>query len=131
MHTATEPVFGATEGAVRVIVRTEAAVVLAAAVAAYVHLGGGWLTFALLFFVPDVALFGYLAGPRVGAAVYNALHSYIGPALLYLGRDWMPLAELLCMVWLAHIAFDRCLGYGLKYARGFVHTHLGRIGERG
>jgi len=29
----------------------------------------------------------------------------------------------------AHIGFDRALGYGLKYSKGFGYTHLGRIGN--
>jgi hypothetical protein len=29
----------------------------------------------------------------------------------------------------AHIGFDRMLGYGLKHASGFGDTHLGRIGR--
>ncbi len=33
------------------------------------------------------------------------------------------------LVWLAHIGFDRALGYGLKYAEGFGFTHLGRLGN--
>ena len=33
------------------------------------------------------------------------------------------------MIWLAHIGFDRALGYGLKYATGFGFTHPGRIGK--
>lgn len=28
-----------------------------------------------------------------------------------------------------HSAFDRLLGYGLKYADSFQNTHLGRIGK--
>jgi len=27
-------------------------------------------------------------------------------------------------IWLAHIGFDRMLGYGLKYPSGFKHSHL-------
>jgi len=27
----------------------------------------------------------------------------------------------------AHIGFDRALGYGLKYPSGFKDTHLGRV----
>jgi hypothetical protein len=34
------------------------------------------------------------------------------------------------IVWFAHIGLDRALGYGLKYADGFQHTHLGTIGRR-
>jgi hypothetical protein len=35
----------------------------------------------------------------------------------------------LALIWLAHIGFDRMLGYGLKYQSGFGDTHLGRIGR--
>ena len=35
--------------------------------------------FAVLFFAPDA---GYLAGPRIGAAVHNVAHSYVGPLIL-------------------------------------------------
>ena len=37
--------------------------------------------------------------------------------------------SLIAMIWLAHIGFDRALGYGLKYASGFGFTLLGRIGK--
>jgi hypothetical protein len=33
-------------------------------------------------------------------------------------------------LWLAHVGFDRMLGYGLKYGTGFGDTHLGRVGRR-
>ena len=33
----------------------------------------------------------------------------------------------LALVWIAHIGFDRALGYGLKYPSAFADTHLGRI----
>ncbi len=35
----------------------------------------------------------------------------------------------LSLIWMAHIGFDRALGYGLKYADGFRHTPLGMIGK--
>jgi hypothetical protein len=41
-----------------------------------------------------------------------------------------PLVLSVAMIWLAHIGFDRALGYGLKYANGFGFTHLGRIGKQ-
>lgn len=34
-------------------------------------------------------------------------------------------------LWLAHIGFDRALGFGLKEVSGFQDTHLGRIGRSG
>jgi hypothetical protein len=52
------------------------------ALGAYWHLGAGWWLFLILILVPDVAMAGYLWGPRIGAICYNALHSYIGVGLL-------------------------------------------------
>lgn len=113
------------------LLRLEGAVVLGAALAAYAQFGAGWGVFALWLLVPDLSLLGYLAGPRTGAALYNAAHSYVGPVLLLaLGvLAAMPWAVAGSLIWLAHIGVDRALGYGLKYAAGFAATHLGRIGR--
>jgi hypothetical protein len=118
-------------GGVRTLLRLEGAVVLAAALAAYTQFGLGWGVFALWLLVPDLSLLGYLAGPRVGAALYNAAHSYVGPvALLVLGAlAAMPWAVAGALIWFTHLGLDRALGYGLKYASGFGLTHLGRIGR--
>jgi hypothetical protein len=43
--------------------------------------------------------------------------------------NFSPLILLIAMIWLAHIGFDRALGYGLKYESGFGFTHMGRIGK--
>lgn len=127
---ATRTPTAAVEGAPRVLLRLEGAVVLAAAVAAYATLGGGWLLFALTFLAPDLAFVGYLAGPRVGAMAYNATHSYLGPALLAaIGFALSaPLCFALALIWAGHVGFDRMLGYGLKYGSAFGFTHLGRLG---
>ncbi len=70
-------------------------------------------------------------GPRTGAIVYNAAHSYMAPmALMTAGFALSsPLTLSIAMIWLAHIGIDRALGYGLKYVAGFAFTHLGRIGK--
>jgi hypothetical protein len=80
-----------------------------------------------------VSFAAYLAGPKFGAMIYNAAHSYLGPmALLTAGlAGAAPLTLSIAMIWLAHIGIDRALGYGLKYAEGFAFTHLGRIGKGG
>lgn len=72
------------------------------------------------------------AGRRVGAACYNAGHSYLGPALLAaIGSASSTHAFLVvASIWAAHVGFDRLLGYGLKYGTSFGDTHLGRRGER-
>ena len=55
---------------------------LAGGAASYWLNGEPWWLFALLLLAPDVSMVGYLAGPRVGAALYNAFHSYPLPAAL-------------------------------------------------
>jgi hypothetical protein len=41
----------------------------------------------------------------------------------------VPAAAAGGLIWIAHIGFDRALGYGLKYPTGFGDTHLGRSGR--
>ena len=121
-----------TKGGVRTLLQLEGLALLLAALALYADTGASWKTFAIFFLVPDLSFAFYLAGSRAGAAAYNAAHSMIGPILLALAARLAPQAWLLlpaALIWLAHIGFDRALGYGLKYASGFSDTHLGRIGR--
>ncbi|MGE0792512.1 MAG: DUF4260 domain-containing protein [Sandaracinaceae bacterium] len=118
-------------GGARVLLRIEGLAAMSAAVIGFHFLGGSWAIFAALFLVPDLSLLGYRAGPRVGAILYNAGHSLIGPALLAAGAlaFGAPTLVLGALVWVAHIGFDRALGYGLKHTDAFTSTHLGRIGR--
>ncbi len=122
---------GAVDGGVRVLMRTEGLLLLLATVALYARVGSGWGLFALVFLAPDLSFTGYLLGPRIGALAYNIMHSTVGPlalAAVSLGFH-QHLTLALALIWLAHIGFDRALGYGLKQARGFGFTHLGPIGR--
>lgn len=112
-------------------IRIEWAVIAGIALAAYFGTGGSWLLFALLILVPDLSMAGYLAGPRIGAFCYNALHWAVPPlVLLAAGYQFgPPLLMQVGLIWLAHIAIDRVLGYGLKLPTGFRDTHMGRIGR--
>jgi hypothetical protein len=123
---------GAVGGGVRSLLRFEGLALLGGAAALYGRSGGDWRLFAVLFLAPDLSFAGYLAGPRVGAAAYNALHSTVGPLMLAAAGIALEqhLAVSVALIWLAHVGFDRMLGYGLKYARGFTSTHLGRIGRK-
>ena len=121
---------GAVEGAVRTWLRAEGLALLLAAASCYAVSGRPWSTFAIFFLAPDISFVGYLAGTRVGALVYNAAHALVLPlALLVFGAaghaDYLPAAA----IWIAHIGFDRMLGYGLKYETAFGDTHLGGIGR--
>jgi Domain of unknown function (DUF4260) len=116
---------GTTTGWPRLILQAEGAALLGIATIAYAQTNAGWGMFALLFLVPDVAMLGYLRGPRPGAIFYNLAHSTIGPlALCLLGWIMSSVALSSGLIWLAHVGFDRMLGYGLKYGDAFRHTHL-------
>ena len=123
---------GAATGGVRILLRLEGLTLFAGMVLLYAIWGGSWWIFALLFLVPDLSFIAYLAGAKAGAIVYNAAHSYMLPvALMTLGFAFPePWTLSIAMIWLAHIGFDRALGYGLKYRAGFGFTHLGRIGRK-
>jgi hypothetical protein len=89
-----------------------------------------WAWFALLFLVPDISLVPYAFGRTSwGAALYNGFHSTL-PALALGMSGWLlraPNIVGVALIWLAHIAFDRCLGYGLKYPSVFRPTHIQRV----
>jgi hypothetical protein len=121
---------GAVHSSVRLWLRLEGMMALLLATYLYAHEGGSWLAFAVLFFAPDVSFAGYIAGPRIGAALYNMAHSYVGPLLLAATLLNVGTGLPLALVWGAHIGFDRALGYGLKYPSAFGDTHLGPIGRR-
>ena len=123
---------GAVTGGVRIMLRLEGLGLLVLAVLLYANAHLCWLAFAVFFLAPDVSFLGYLAGPRVGAIVYNIAHDTFIPIMLvvggfFLAANYIVLATAL--IWLAHIGFDRALGYGLKYQAGFGFTHLGRVGK--
>jgi hypothetical protein len=111
------------------LLRIEGAALLAASVVLYWLNGGSWWLFTLLLLTPDVSMLGYLFSSQIGAALYNAFHSYPLPvALGIFGSLWStPLAVAIALVWLAHIGMDRLAGFGLKYPSGFKDTHLGRM----
>ncbi|RYE52360.1 MAG: DUF4260 family protein [Hyphomicrobiales bacterium] len=113
-----------------VLQRLEGLAALVFGVAAYAWLDQSWLVFGLLFLAPDLFMLGYLRSAPVGAMTYNLGHTYVAPALLaLLGLLVGPVAFGLAAIWVAHIGFDRMLGYGLKLNGGFEQTHLGLIGK--
>ena len=101
------------------------------AVLVFAHLPYPWWWLPALFLLPDLSMMGYLAGSRTGAFFYNLLH-HKALALVLGAAGWVlgqPLLLLAGTVLLFHSAFDRLLGYGLKYPAGFHFTHLGTIGR--
>ena len=117
---------GVPTGAPLLLLRAEGLAALAGATLAYGALGGSWWLYGGLLLAPDLAMLGYLAGPRWGAAAYNAAHTTLAPLALGLAA-WLAGSSLLgglALIWAAHIGMDRAVGYGLKYASGFKATHL-------
>jgi hypothetical protein len=112
--------------------RTENLAIAAAVVVAFVHLHFAWWWLPVLFVAFDASMAGYFIDNRAGAIGYNLVHFYVGPAVLLLcyvlsGTRWCAFVGLL---WAFHIAGDRVLGYGLKFASSFQDTHLGTIGKQ-
>jgi hypothetical protein len=101
----------------KLLLHLEGLSVLVAACWAYQADGFAWWKFGVLFLAPDLAMIGYALGTRIGAAAYNAAHTYVG----------LPSILPICLIWVAHLGFDRLLGYGLKYPDAFKDTHLGRV----
>jgi hypothetical protein len=119
-----------------VLLRLEGLALLVAAATAYQWMQHsspgalGWGLFAALFLVPDLAMLGFLRSPTLGTLAYNLAHTETLPALL-LGVALLvgspPLGSA-ALIWLAHVGFDRAVGYGLKIGR-FNATHLGLVGR--
>jgi hypothetical protein len=120
----------AVAGQPRMILRIEGAALVIIALVLFAGSKTSWWLFAALILAPDVSFLAYLAGPRIGAAVYNAVHTTTGPILIALSDLMLgtTLGVPVALIWSAHIGADRMLGYGLKYERGFGFTHLGRKG---
>jgi hypothetical protein len=129
--TACSETTGSVTGGLRTLLRLEGLALFIGMTVLYAIWDGSWWVYGILFLAPDISFAGYLAGPRAGAIIYNAAHSYMAPmALMTAGfAISSPLVLSIAMIWLAHIGIDRALGYGLKYSRGFGFTHLGRIGK--
>jgi hypothetical protein len=113
----------------RVLLRTEGGAVAAAAIAVYFHEGYPWWLFVALVLAPDLSMVAYVGGISIGAATYNAAHTYALPVVLaaigvIAGAE---VAVQVGLIWLAHIGIDRAIGYGLKYPTGFKDTHLQRV----
>src|SRR5690348_11040229 len=109
------------EGAIRGWLRLEGVAAFVAGLALFGVNAGNWLFLVPLLLAPDISAVGYARGPRVGAAVYNAVHNWaVGLAVLAMGlaTGLVPLV-LAGAILVAHVGMDRAAGYGLKFATSF------------
>jgi hypothetical protein len=112
-------------------VRVDAIAVLVASLWAMAVTHGSWAWFFGVLLLPDLSMAGYLFGSRAGAVMYNTVHMYAWPlALLAIGlTSHASIATTTGLSWIAHIAVDQVVGYGLKLPAMFEHTVLGPIGR--
>ena len=108
--------------------RLEAAAILTSCIVFYFQQGYSAAIFIACFFLPDLSILAYFKNPRVGGVVYNFAHIMLLPVALgsyalLIGSAW---ALQVALIWAAHVAFDRTLGWGLKYPDSFCSTDMGR-----
>jgi hypothetical protein len=103
----------------------------ALAIATVVTQHASWWPLVVFAIAPDLALlYGMSSGlvrgqlhPRA-VPIYNAVHRYWAPGLLVVitfvlhSPEWMAAG----LAWIAHISFDRSLGFGLRTREGFQRT---------
>ena len=107
--------------------RVEALAVFILGLIAYYYSGYSWLTFALLFFLPDAGAVGYYKSYKLGSTLYNLTHWLIWPFTLGaygLFADHN-IAKIIAIIWITHVMFDRMLGWGFKTGGSFYQTGMG------
>ena len=110
------------------LLRAEGGIEFALSLLVYRELKASWILFGLLILAPDLSILGYLSGVRIGAALYNLVHTLVAPLVLTgfsIAHKQLWLVPY-GLIWTAHIGVDRLLGYGLKYPTNFRDTHLHR-----
>lgn len=115
----------------KTILKLEDCGVLLLSVFLFSQLSFAWWWFLVLFLTPDVGFVGYAFNTKIGAFCYNILHHKGVAVVFYILGTLMAIEffQLVGVIMLGHAAFDRLLGYGLKYNDSFHHTHLGYIGK--
>ncbi len=96
---------------------------------AFAMLPYAWWWFLVFFLAPDIGMLGYVVNNKIGAFCYNLFHHKgIAIGIFFLGSYLNnTVLQTIGAILFAHAAFDRVLGYGLKYEKGFKFTHLGDL----
>ncbi|PGK51537.1 hypothetical protein CN918_27485 [Priestia megaterium] len=114
---------------VKKMVHIESLVIFLGMICLYYHFELNWWVFLIFLLAPDLAMFGYTINKKTGAIIYNLFHTY-SLSLLLLGYALITQSHLFLtigLIWTAHIAMDRIVGYGLKYVSDFKDTHLQKL----
>lgn len=88
-----------------------------------------WLLFIIFLFTPDISMLGYLFNNKIGAILYNLIHTYSLSIILTICGILLSNQLILAagLILSAHIGMDRMFGLGLKYPTAFKDTHLNRV----
>ncbi|MCJ7935222.1 MAG: DUF4260 domain-containing protein [Chryseobacterium sp.] len=115
----------------KIQLQLEYAAFLALGIFAFAQTGYSWWWFVGLFLAPDISMLGYTVNNKLGAFFYNLFHHLGAAVIVYLAGTALalPYLQMAGAILFAHSAFDRILGYGLKYPDSFQNTHLGKIGK--
>ena len=107
--------------------RVEAFAVFLIGLMIYYKSGYSWLTFGLLFFLPDAGAIGYFKSHKLGSTLYNLTHWLLWPFLLGTYGVLMAdeTAKMVAIIWITHVCFDRMLGWGFKTGGSFYETAMG------
>jgi len=114
------------------LLKLEEGAIFALCILLFSKLDFAWWWFPALLFLPDIGMIGYLINPKIGAYTYNLFHFRLVAAMVaaYAFTYGNDLWKLAAIILVAHISFDRLLGYGLKHVDSFNNTHLGVIGKQ-
>ncbi len=115
----------------KLTLKSEELIQLAFAIYLNTFLPFDWWWYWVLFLSPDIGFLGYIINTKVGAFTYNFLHHKGIALIIYMFGISTQSHELqfVGLLLFGHSAFDRMLGYGLKYEDSFHNTHLGMIGR--
>ena len=103
---------GSATGGCRILLRLEGLTLFLGMTLLYAVWGGSWWVYSVLFLVPDISIAAYLSGPKFGAMIYNAMHSYMAPMTLMVVGLGMAAPMGLPLVFVTVIGF---LGTGIDY----------------
>src|SRR5690554_957699 len=113
------------------IIKAEELAMFVLGVYLFSTLGFEWWWFLVLILSPDISMFGYALGNKIGAYSYNLFHHKAVAIAVYLSGIYLnnSIVELAGVILFAHSAMDRMFGFGLKFITSFNDTHLGKIGK--
>lgn len=112
-----------------VMLRLEGLLMFGAVLVLYGYLGYSWLAFIVFLLAPDLSFVVYALNKNAGSVAYNLAHFIGFPVLLGVAGivAGAPFALQVALIWIAHIAMDRTVGYGFKYIGQFKDTHMQHV----